>query len=231
MRAATIEQRLADVLIYGMWSRLQGFRRAWRLAVLERGIEQLPARNEVLQHALETRDVERAGPAPHDRAIFEARDGVLVGLGAAKILALVAALIIVVVEVDAGYRVVVLLQEALPNHLFDRAEGCDRRRIRQALDRADAMLLQNALHAADGVALAVQQAPDPSEQIDIVGAVVAAAAAALHRLDLGEPRLPKPQYVLGNIEIVSDLADGSERIRRLVQMPSSSCRPLALVEN
>src|SRR5258708_398472 len=117
---------------------------ARRLTVLERGIEQLPARNEVLQHALETRDLERTRPTARNRAILEGRDGVLVALGAAKICGFVAALIIVVVEVDAGCRVVIPLQEALPDHLFDRAEGCDRRRIRQALDRGDARTLQNA---------------------------------------------------------------------------------------
>src|SRR4029078_11587491 len=56
------------------------------------------------------------------------------------------------------------------------------------------------------------------ERVDIAGAVVGAPAAALHRLDLGETRLPEPQHMLGNVEIVSDLADGTERIRRLVQM-------------
>src|SRR5258708_1633321 len=95
--------------------------------------------------------------------------------------------------------------------------------MRQALDRGDAMLLQDALHPADGVALAVQQTADAFEQIDVVRAVIAPAAAALHRLDLGEPRLPKPQYVLWDVEVVGDLADGSERIRRLVQMPASPC--------
>ena len=85
---------------------------------------------------------------------------------------------------------------------------------------SDAVFLEDALHPADGVALAVQQAADAPEQVDIIGAVVAPAAAALHRLDLGEPRLPEPQDVLGNVEIVGDLADGSERIRRLVQMPA-----------
>ena len=45
-----------------------------------------------------------------------------------------------------------------------------------------------------------------------------APAASLHRLDLGESRFPEPQDVLRNVEIVGDLADGSEGIRRLVQM-------------
>ena len=79
------------------------------------------------------------------------------------------------------------------------------------------MFFEDALHPADGVALAVQQPPDALEQIDVVGAILTPAPAPLHRLDLGEPGLPEPQDVLGNIEIVSDLADGSERIRRLVQ--------------
>src|SRR5258708_1968998 len=48
----------------------------------------------------------------------------------------------------------------------------------------------------------------------------AAAAAALHRLDLGEAGFPEAQHVLGNVEFISDLADGTERIRRLVQMPA-----------
>src|SRR5215475_6173138 len=83
------------------------------------------------------------------------------------------------------------------------------------------MLLENALHPADGVALAIEQAADAPEQVDVVGAVVAAAAAALHRLDLREARFPEPQHMLWDVEVRSDLADGSERIRRLVQMPAS----------
>ena len=82
------------------------------------------------------------------------------------------------------------------------------------------MLFQDPLHPADGVALTVQEAANAPEQIDIVRAVVAAAPAPLHRLDLGEPGLPEPQHMLGDVEVVGDLADGSERIRRLVQMPA-----------
>src|SRR5882724_9104319 len=80
------------------------------------------------------------------------------------------------------------------------------------------MLFQDPLHPADGVALTVQKPANAPEQIDIVRAVVAAAPAPLHRLDLGEPGLPEPQHMLGDVEVVGDLADGSERIRRLVQM-------------
>jgi hypothetical protein len=38
---------------------------------------------------------------------------------------------------------------------------------------------------------------------------------------LREASLPKPQHVLGDVEVFSDFADRSERIRRLVQMPAS----------
>src|SRR6185437_11027028 len=90
--------------------------------------------------------------------------------------------------------------------------------VGEALHRFDAVLFQDPLHAADGIALAVEQPTDAFEQIDIVRPIIAPAAAALHRFDLREPRLPKPQHMLGNVELVSDLADGTERIRRLVQM-------------
>ena len=101
-----------------------------------------------------------------------------------------------------------------------RRGGCraDRPAASDRLDVARPLLLEDALHAADGVALAVQQAADALEQVDIIRAVIAPPAAALHRLDLGEPRLPEPQHVLGNVEFFSDFADGAERIRRLVQM-------------
>ncbi len=118
------------------------------------------------------------------------------------------------------------LLQAEADRFLDRAERDGRRLVGEALHRFDAVLFQDPLHAADGVALAVQQAADALEQIDVVGAVVAPAAAALHRLDLGEPRLPEPQHVLGNVEIVSDLADGTERIRRLVQMPAPLSSPM-----
>src|ERR1700733_3340169 len=86
------------------------------------------------------------------------------------------------------------------------------------------MLLQDALHAANGVALAIEQAADALEQVDIVGAVVTPAAGALHRLALGETCPPEPQHMLGNVGVARGLADGSERIRRLLQIPA----PLSL---
>src|SRR6202022_2368714 len=190
-----------------------------RLTVLQRLVEQLPAADEVLQHGLQTCDGERAssaGDAGNRTGVQCRRDSVLIAFEKTKI-DTVRTLIIVVIEVNAG-RSVVRFQNALPDHLFDRAERGNSRSIRQTLDRRDAVLFQNALHPADGIAFAVQQSADAPEQVDIVRAVVAPAAAPLHRLDLSEPRLPESQDVLGDVEVGGDLADGSERIRRLLQM-------------
>src|SRR4029077_14637324 len=96
-----------------------------------------------------------------------------------------------------------------PPPLPTRTAGGPGGRIGEPLHRCDAVLLQNALDAADRIAFAVEETADSPQQVDIVGPVVSAASASLHRLDLGEPCLPEPQDVLRNVEIVSDLADGS----------------------
>ena len=65
--------------------------------------------------------------------------------------------------------------------------------------------------------LDVPYGPHPMEKLDIFRAIVPPAAAALHRLDVAEPAFPKTQHVLGDIEVVRDLADGAECVGRLVQ--------------
>src|SRR5215212_8765916 len=97
------------------------------------------------------------------------------------------------------------------------------------LDETNALCFENSLHAADREALAVEQMPDPLEEIDIVGAVIAPPAAALERLDLGEPRLPEPQDVLGNVEVLRDLGDRAERVWALVHGERRSGAPGAVV--
>src|SRR5882757_8209054 len=93
-----------------------------RLAILQCGIQQLPAGDQVLQNALQTLYVERR------RQISNAGNRVfveLLGVPApaacrqARKPALLGAIIIIVIEVEAGGRVVILLQDALPDHLFD----------------------------------------------------------------------------------------------------------------
>src|SRR5438093_3492182 len=83
------------------------------------------------------------------------------------------------------------------------------------LNELDPLVPENALHAANGIALAVEQVTNPTQQIDVVGPIIAPAAAAFHRLDLGEPGLPETQHVLRQVEFVGDFADGAERVRRL----------------
>ena len=100
------------------------------------------------------------------------------------------------------------------------------RRLRRAFlpDRLHeflALLAQNALHATDGVALAVEQVTNAAQQIHIVGTVIAPAAAALHRLDFAETAFPKPQHVLRQIEFVRDFTDGAKCVRRLVSKAAS----------
>ena len=88
------------------------------------------------------------------------------------------------------------------------------------LHEPDALLAQDSLHAADGVALAVKQMADAAQQIDVVGPVIAPAAAALHRLDVAKARLPEAQHVLGQIELVRRFTDGAKCVRRLVVQSS-----------
>ena len=83
-----------------------------------------------------------------------------------------------------------------------------------ALHKRQAFFAQDALHAADGVALAVKQMADAAQQIDVVGPVIAPAAAALHRADLRKPAFPEAQHMLRHVDLVSDFTDGAERVRR-----------------
>jgi hypothetical protein len=85
------------------------------------------------------------------------------------------------------------------------------------LNERQALFAQDALHAADGIALAIEQVAYAAQQVDVVGTVVAPAAAALERADLGEAALPEAQYVLRDADLLSNFADGAERVRRFFQ--------------
>src|SRR5262249_38303501 len=122
-----------------------------------------------------------------------------------------------VVEVSAGLFPVVFHQ-ALAERFLNRTERDGGGAVRQILHRFDAVLLQDPLHAANGITLAVQKPADTLKQVDIVGAIIAPAPAPLHWFDLCEARFPKTQNMLRYVEIRSDLANGSECIRRLVQL-------------
>src|SRR5450830_860125 len=95
------------------------------------------------------------------------------------------------------------------------------RRLRRALlpnrlHEFRAVLAQDALHAADGVALAVQQMANAAQQFDVVGTVITPSAAAFHRLDFAKTAFPKTQHVLRQIELIRHFTDGAKGVRRLV---------------
>src|SRR5437762_9728915 len=66
---------------------------------------------------------------------------------------------------------------------LDRRRGAARRlcgsRLPDVLDELDAVVLEDALRTPDRVTLAVQKMADAAQEIDVVGPVVAASAAAL----------------------------------------------------
>src|SRR5215813_2444137 len=106
------------------------------------------------------------------------------------------------------------------------------RRLRRArmpdrLDELESLILENALHTADRVALAIEQVPDPAQEVDVIGTVVAPPTAALHRLDFAEPTFPEPQHMLRHIKIGRYLADGTECIRRLLHGRLPFCATLS----
>src|SRR6185437_4638919 len=87
-------------------------------------------------------------------------------------------------------------------------------RTAEVHDMARALVSKNLLRTLDRETLAIQQRADAAQEIDIFGAIVAAAAGALDRTDLRETAFPEPQHMLRDIQFGRDLADGAERFRR-----------------
>src|SRR5712692_7294135 len=85
-------------------------------------------------------------------------------------------------------------------------------RMADRLHVAHALFTQDLLHAPDRIALAVEQMPNAAQEIDVVVAIVAPAAAAFQRLDLSEAGFPEAQDMLRQVEVIGDLADGTERV-------------------
>src|SRR4029077_13467760 len=79
-----------------------------------------------------------------------------------------------------------------------------------------ALLPQNALNAANGVAFAVKQMADNAPQIDVVGPIITATAATLHRPYLRETAFPKTEHVLRHVDFVGIFADRPARIWRFL---------------
>src|SRR5262249_133735 len=95
--------------------------------------------------------------------------------------------------------------------LLGRLAGRLRRaRLPGVLHEAHARPAQQTLDARDGVALAIEEMADAAQKIEVVRAIVAPPAAALHRPDLTEAAFPEPQHVLRNVELLRHFADGPE---------------------
>src|SRR5262249_52254396 len=91
-----------------------------------------------------------------------------------------------------GLRDCVILLGGLTGRLW-------RARLPDILHEAHALLAQQTLDATDGVALAIEEMADAAQKIEVIRAIVAAPAAALHRPDLAEAAFPEPQHVLRNV--------------------------------
>ena len=87
-------------------------------------------------------------------------------------------------------------------------------------DKPVSLFAEDALNAPNGVTLFVQQMADAFQQINVIGAIISPASAAFHGFDLRKPRLPKPQHMLRQIEIIRYFADGAKRIWAFVQNTS-----------
>src|SRR4029453_11427744 len=95
---------------------------------------------------------------------------------------------------------------------FQGALGGDVEALRR---QSAAPLLQEALHALDGVAVFIEQRADAAQEVDVLRPVIPPPAAALERTDLAELAFPEPQHVLRHIEFGGDFADGAKRLCRL----------------
>jgi hypothetical protein len=82
---------------------------------------------------------------------------------------------------------------------------------RWAVGRRAALTFEEFLRALDRVAFIIEKASDASKEVDILGTVVAPAATALEGTHLRKLAFPKAEDMLGDVEIVGDLAYRSKR--------------------
>src|SRR5690606_29348786 len=93
----------------------------------------------------------------------------------------------------------------------DRLRRCSgRRRCRPGIvgGQLAAAVAQQLLDALDGVTVVIEQRADTAQQGHVLRPIIAPAAAALQRPDLGELGFPEPQDVRRHVQLRGDLADG-----------------------
>src|SRR5262245_6859847 len=88
------------------------------------------------------------------------------------------------------------------------------RRLRFFFDLCSTRIVQAVARAADGEAFLVEQLADAPDEQHLVVLVVAAVAAPLHRLELGELLLPIAQDVRLHPAKLAHLNDGEVALRR-----------------
>src|SRR4029453_11793790 len=83
--------------------------------------------------------------------------------------------------------------------------------------RVDAVLAQDLLHAANGVAFVLQEVVQAPQQLDVARTIQPAPAAALHGFELRELGFPEAQHVLLDAQLQRHLTDIAKRLHRLRQ--------------
>ena len=78
-----------------------------------------------------------------------------------------------------------------------------------------AIFAQDLLYALDGIARGLQQVPYAAQELNVGRPIVAPAAAALHRLELGKFSFPEAEHVLSDAEFGRHLADVAKCFRCL----------------
>ena len=102
-------------------------------------------------------------------------------------------------------------QEGRRHRHRGRRERAGDVRILAGRDGTWRAVLQQLLHAADRVSVLIQPLPDPAQQPDVFGSVIAPAAAAFHGPELRKLRLPETQHMRRKIEFVGSLSDRAKR--------------------
>lgn len=79
-------------------------------------------------------------------------------------------------------------------------------------DGARALLLENALHALDGVALSIEQMAQSHHQLHVARPIIAPPARALHGFELLEAGFPETQHVRRQVETLRDLSNRAKSL-------------------
>ena len=77
----------------------------------------------------------------------------------------------------------------------------------------DAGLPEQLLDPAYRVSLLIQELSDLPQQLNVLRPIITAAASAFQRFDLTETGFPETEDMLRQVEVIGDLANGTEGVR------------------